>query len=131
MASSEVLEITGIVDGTDCGTLNNEATVEFSGGPEPGSITAIADPVEVTGCPTPTPTPSASPSASASCFALTGGIGRPLEPGESKAEARETVDEGELPDTATGAPPPVAAFALAAVFMAAASVLVLRTRRRT
>ena len=40
-------------------------------------------------------------------------------------------DEGELPDTATGTSPPIAAFAVAAAFLVAASVLLLRTRRRT
>ena len=117
----EVLEITGTVGATDCGTLNNEATVEFSGGPEPGSITAIAEPVEVTGCPTSTPSPSASSSTSPGESGVLGAGG---EQGAGDG------DDGELPDTATSTSPPVAALALAAAFLAATSVLILRTRRR-
>jgi uncharacterized repeat protein (TIGR01451 family) len=65
----EVLEIIAVVDGTDCGTYDNAGTVTFEGGPEPGSVTAIAPTVEVTGCPaapasaTPVPTVDAGTGA--------------------------------------------------------------------
>ena len=46
----EVLEIIGTVDANDCGTYDNTGTVTFEGGPEPGSVSATAPTVEVTGC---------------------------------------------------------------------------------
>jgi uncharacterized repeat protein (TIGR01451 family) len=106
----EVLEIVGTISATGCGTMDNEGTAVFGGGPEPGSITAISEPVDVTGCEGVQPSEVTAPSPTAS-----GGGG----------------DEGELPDTATGAPLPLAALAVAAAFFAATSVLILRTRRRT
>jgi uncharacterized repeat protein (TIGR01451 family) len=81
----EVLEITGTVDAADCGTLDNEGTVTFSGGHQTGSVTAAADPITITGCPTPTPTPSA-PSAS-------------VLPSEQESTSPGSA---ELPDTRAG-----------------------------
>ena len=46
----EVLEIIGTVDDTDCGTFDNTGTVTFEGGQEPGSVSATAPTLEVTGC---------------------------------------------------------------------------------
>ena len=111
----EVLEITGTVDATDCGTMDNEGTVDFEGGPEPGSVTAISDPVEVSGCEGVAPSEITAPSPTEAGGA--GGVGGG--------------DDGELPDTATGTSPPTAALALGAAFIVAISVLILRTRRRT
>jgi uncharacterized repeat protein (TIGR01451 family) len=65
----EVLEIIAVVDATDCGTYDNTGTVTFEGGPEPGSVSAVAPTVEVTGCPaapasgTPVPTVDAGTGA--------------------------------------------------------------------
>ena len=90
----EVLEIIATLDETDCGTYDNTGTVTFEGGLVPGSVSATAPTLEVTGC------SAAAP-------------------------------EGGLPDTATGTSPPVPVFLVAAATLAAASVLLLRTRKRT
>ena len=47
----EVLEIIGTVDANDCGTFDNTGTATFEGGQEPGSVSATAPTLEVTGCP--------------------------------------------------------------------------------
>jgi uncharacterized repeat protein (TIGR01451 family) len=110
----EVLEITGTVDATDCGSLDNQGTVTFSGGPQPGSVTATSPTVEVTGCAPATPAPSPSPSPE------TGAGG-----GESGG--------GELPDTRippTGLP----AGALAVLLLVVCAGMMVRwstTRRRS
>ena len=80
----EVLEIVGTISATGCGTMDNEGTADFDGGPEPGSITAISEPVEVTGCEGVAPSEMTAPSPTAS--------------------AAGTAVRGELPDTATDAP---------------------------
>ena len=61
----EVLEITATIDGTSCGTFDNNATVTFEGGQEAGSVTATAPTVEVTGCPAPAPADTPAPTADA------------------------------------------------------------------
>lgn len=104
----EVLEIIGIVDDTDCGTFDNTGTVTFEGGQAPGSVSATAPTLEVTGCEGVLPSAVTAPSPTAT-----------------------DSDEGGLPDTATVAPLPIAALAVAAAFLAATSVLILRTRQRT
>ena len=111
----EVLEIVGTISPTGCGTMANEGTADFGGGPEPGSITAISEPVEVTGCEGVAPSEVTAPSPTEAAAGGGGGDG----------------DEGELPDTATGTSSPASAFTVAAAFVAAASVLLLRTRKRT
>jgi uncharacterized repeat protein (TIGR01451 family) len=106
----EVLEIVGIISATGCGTMENQGTADFGGGPELGSITAISEPVEVNGCSAVAPATTApSPTEGAGG----GGDG-----------------EGGLPDTATDAPPPIGLVAVAATFAVAASVLIRRPRRR-
>jgi uncharacterized repeat protein (TIGR01451 family) len=76
----EVLEITAVVDATDCGMYDNTGTVTFEGGPEPGSVSATAPTVEITGC-SAAPAPS-SPSPTATIDTGTGAGGA-----------------GDLPDT--------------------------------
>jgi len=105
----EVLEIVGTISPTGCGTMANEGTADFGGGPEPGSITAISEPVEVTGCEGVAPSEVTAPSPTSSAA---GGGG------------------GELPDTAAGTSSPAWAFAVATAFVVAASVMLLRTRKR-
>ncbi len=105
----EVLEIIATVDGTSCGSFDNTGTVTFEGGGEPGSVTATAPTVEVTGCPAPAPTPTADEGAGG------GGAGG---------------GEGGLPDTSTDAPQPIGLIAVTAAFAVAASVLTLRFRRK-
>lgn len=106
----EVLEIVGTISATGCGTMNNEGTAGFGGGPEPGSITAISEPVDVTGCEGVLPSEVTDPSPTAS--AADGG-------------------EGDLPDTAVNTSAPGAPLAVAAAFLLSASVLLLRARRRS
>jgi len=78
----EVLEIFGAVDASFCGTLDNTATITWSGGQADGSASATAPTVDV-------PCPAASPSP-------TGGAGP--ETGEGAGPATGGND-GELPDT--------------------------------
>ena len=113
----EVLELTGTVAATDCGAMDNEGTVAFSGGPEPGSVTAISETVEVTGCPAPTPTPPSATSPAPSESAAAGGEG--------------DGDEGALPDTATTDPSPMVPIGILAAFaLFAGAVLLSRFSRR-
>ena len=100
----EVLEIIGTVDAADCGSYDNTGTVTFEGGQEPGSVSATAPTLEVTGCSGTAPGPRGD--------AGPGGEGD---------------GGGGLPDTAAEAPTAIGWFALAAV-CAAASVLLLRLR---
>lgn len=101
----EVLEIIGTVDDADCGTFDNTGTVTFEGGQDPGSVSATAPTLEITGCSAPAP---ASPDQGAGA----GG-------------------EGDLPDTSMGAPAPIAWVATPLALLATASVLALRARRRS
>ena len=104
----EVLELIGEVDGSVCGTMENQGTVAFEGGPEPGSVTAVAEPVEVAGCEAVAPSATARPSEDAGA----GG-------------------QGDLPDTSTPAPTPIGLIAAAMAMLLSASALVighLRTR---
>ena len=98
----EVLEITGTISATGCGTMDNEGTADFGGGPEPGSITAISEPVEVNGC-----------------------------SGVAPAESTAPVPSGGLPNTSTDAPRPIGLIVVAVAFAIAASVLIVRPRRRS
>jgi uncharacterized repeat protein (TIGR01451 family) len=109
----EVLEITGTISATGCGTMDNQGTADFSGGPEPGSITAISEPVEVSGCSGVAPSESTAP-----------------DPSEGAGGGGEGDGEGGLPDTSTDAPTPIGLIAVAVAFAAAASVLIMRLRRR-
>jgi uncharacterized repeat protein (TIGR01451 family) len=116
----EVLEIIAIVDDTDCGTYDNTATVTFEGGPEPGSVTAIAPSVEITGCPAASGAPSAAPSEAAS------GSTAPTE--DAGTDVGGDAGAGsELPDTrAEPVRTPAAALSLTAMFLAGV-VIVVRT----
>jgi uncharacterized repeat protein (TIGR01451 family) len=107
----EVLEITGTIDATACGTMDNQGTAEFSGGPESGSITAISEPVDVTGCSGEAPSET-------------------TEPGPSGGAGGGGEGDGGLPNTSAAAPPPIGLTAVAVAFAIAASVLMLRPRRR-
>ena len=102
----EVLEIFGTVDTTDCGTLNNQGTVEFSGGPEPGSVTAVSQPVVVDGC--------------------SGEL-----PAETSATPPADRGAGGLPNTATLAPAPIGLLVATVAAGVVASVLATRARRRS
>jgi uncharacterized repeat protein (TIGR01451 family) len=104
----EVLEIFGAVDGSVCGTMDNQSTVDFEGGPDAGSVTAVAPPVDVTGCTAPTPEP-----------APTEGDGD---------EGAGGAGDGDLPDTAAD-PPPTLPIGLLTAIVVSASVVLLRTRR--
>jgi len=112
----EVLEIIGTVDTDDCGTYDNTGTVtfEFEGSQEPGSVSDSAPTVEVTGC------SDEAPSAT-----------RSATPAEGAGAGGEGNGEGDLPDTSAGSPAPVAWSVIALAFLAAASVLSLRARRRS
>ena len=102
----EVLEITAVVDTTDCGTYDNTGTATFEGGQEPGSVTATAPPVEVTGCEG-TPGPTATTDAGTDA----GGAG--------------------LPDTRALPAKSDAPIALLFALLVATSLALLRLRRRS
>jgi hypothetical protein len=100
------VEIFGTVDSTDCGTLNNQGTVEFSGGLEPGSVAAVSAPVVVDGCSGELPAETTAAS--------------PADPGA-----------GGLPNTATLAPAPIGLLVATVAAGVVASVLATRARRRS
>ncbi|HEX5038801.1 MAG TPA: hypothetical protein VFW95_01535 [Candidatus Limnocylindria bacterium] len=87
----EVLQIFGAVDESFCGTLENSATITWSGGPATGSATASAGEVEVLCPPSPAPTPDQ-------------GVGPDTGGGDEGGGG----GGGELPDTRTDAAAPVA-----------------------
>jgi len=105
----EVLEIIGTVGADGCGRFDNTGTVTFEGGPAPGSVSATAPTLEVTGC------SAAAPSAAT--------VGSPAEGAGA--------GEGDLPDTSAVAPAPIFWAAMALGLVAAATILTLRARRRS
>ena len=94
----EVLEIIGTVDANDCGTYDNTGTVTFEGGQAPGSVSATAPTLDVTGCSgeAPSETTAATP-----------------------AEGAGAGGDNDLPDTSSGAPTPMVWLATALMLFAA------------
>ena len=121
----EVVEIFGTVDDSDCGTIDNSASIAWEGGTQRGLAIADAAQIEITGCnaigPTPVPTPSSA--------VLPSSVPNPTEEAGAGGGGG-----GDVPDTGLKEPispiTPLAALTAVLFFLAALSYLRLADRRR-